>query len=166
MTTIPQLLKLLFSTFPPPASKDGDAQLAAYAIALDGHDLRDIEAAVHKLIRGEIAGHNQSFAPTSAVLGAAVIKCRDDRQRHERLVTPPRRLPEPAISDEERARVATKFSELLGKMDETKKPERVAEDKAYWKRINDYFAPDMSPDVAKRRLRIESGAPEGDRDVA
>lgn len=164
MTTIPQLLKLLFSTLPP-VSGDGDAALSAYAIALDGHDLRDIEEAIHKLIRGEFPGHNHSFAPSAPVLGAAVIKCRDRRVEHERLVTPPKRLPEPVISDEERARVSAGFRALSASMDDLKKPERVAEDREYWKRVNDYFVPDMTPDAMKRRLRIEVGDSDAEGDM-
>lgn len=164
--TIPNLLKLLFSTFPPPPTDDAEAQLAAYAVALDGHDPRDIEAGIRKLIRGETPSHvNKAFAPTAAIVGETVQACRDARLRHERLITPPKRLPEPEISPEERARVAAGFAELRAKMEDTKKPERVEEDKAYWKRVNDYFELDMSPDAVKRRLRIESADSDAEGDM-
>lgn len=166
MTTIPNLLKLLFSTFPPPLTDDSEAQIGAYAVALDGHDLRDIEAGVRKLIRGEVEVHqNKAFAPTAAILGEAVRQCQIRRLEHERLVTPPKRLPEPVISDEERARVKAKFDELREGMDDTRKPERVADDRAYWQRANDYFAPDTTtPNVMLRRLRIIPSEPAIDED--
>ncbi len=115
MTTIPNLLKLLFSTFPPPPSEDGDAQLAAYALALDGHAEQDIEAAVRKLIRGEVPGHNQSFAPSAAMLGSVVIERRNHRIDIESRSFVRNQLPAPSIerTDESRARVAAKLQEGL-----------------------------------------------------
>lgn len=116
--TIPDLLKLLFSTFPPASSGDTEAQLAAYAIAIDGHDLRDIEAAVHRFIRGEVAGHNPSFAPTAASLGAAVIERRNHRLDAESRNYVRNQLPAPTIerTPESRERVAAKLREGIANL--------------------------------------------------
>lgn len=105
--TIPDLLKLLFSTFPPASSGEQETQLEAYALALDGHDVRDIEAAVHKLIRGEVAGHNPSFAPSAAMLGSVVRERMNDRLDSEHRRRPPA-LPKPDVvrTPESMARVA------------------------------------------------------------
>jgi len=108
-------LKVLFSTFPP---QPGDlaAQIEAYGIALEGHDPRDIEAAVRRFIRGEVEGHNQSFPPTAAKLGGVVRKCMADRldsEQRDRLSRP--QLPPPLVekSAESQARVLQKTQQAI-----------------------------------------------------
>ena len=111
MATIPELLELLFSTLPPPkGTADMTTQIRAYGMALDGHDIRDIEAAVRSLIRGEVDWHNGAFAPSAPLLGAAVreaMYARLERERREKpyvapaLASPDRDEPTP----EEKARV-------------------------------------------------------------
>lgn len=91
MTTIAHQLKVLFATFPP-QSGDVDAQIEAHGIALEGHDPRDIEAAIRKFLRGEVADHNASFAPSAPKLGTVVRQCMSDRLDHERRSNPPKML--------------------------------------------------------------------------
>jgi hypothetical protein len=106
MTDLPRQLQMLFATVPPRAGDDVSAQLEAYAVAIDGHDLRDIDAAIRRLLRGEVAGHNPSFAPSAALLGKVVGQCMTDRLDSERRARKPA-LPPPAIerSPESIARV-------------------------------------------------------------
>lgn len=113
--SIPHQLKVLFSTFP---QQPGDlaAQIEAYGIALEGHDPRDIEAAVRRFIRGEVDGHNQSFPPTASKLGGVVRRCLADRldsEHRERMSQP--QLPPPEIpkSRESRMRVLQKTEETV-----------------------------------------------------
>lgn len=114
--TIPNLLKLLFSTFPPLPSEDGDAQLAAYAVAVNGHDIRDIEQAVHKLIRGEVAGHNPSFAPSAALLGAVIRERMNWRLDAEKRRNPVLMKPDIVHTPESRARVKALVEETARRL--------------------------------------------------
>jgi len=116
--SIPHQLKVLFSTFP---QQPGDlaAQIEAYGIALEGHDPRDIQAAVRRFIRGEVEGHNQSFPPTASKMGGVVRKCMADRlddEHRERMSQP--QLPPPEIpkSAESRQRVLRKAEETVQRL--------------------------------------------------
>jgi len=105
-------MKVLFATFP---QQPGDlaAQLEAYSIALDGHDERDIAAAVRRFIRGEVTGHNPSFPPTASKLGAEVRVCMNGRLDAEHRNRPPE-LPAPLIekTPEQRAKVEAVLEEV------------------------------------------------------
>lgn len=102
---------MLFSTFPSAHGVEREKQMQAYAVALDGHDLRDIEAAIWRLIRGEIDWHNGQFAPSAPLLGSVVVKMRDERNRRAKLMrtyATPTALPSPDVppaTPESRARV-------------------------------------------------------------
>jgi hypothetical protein len=113
MTDLPRQFQVLFATFPPPAG-DLAAQLEAYSRAITGHDMRDIDAAIDRFIRGEVDNHNPSFAPSASLVGNTVRKCRDDRLDSERRHTPPA-LPPPDIekSPESRARVKAMTEALI-----------------------------------------------------
>lgn len=73
----------MFSTYPRSDTTDRKSQVAAYALALEGHDPRDVEAAIRKLMRGEVDWHNAEFPPSAPLLGTVVIACRDERLDRE-----------------------------------------------------------------------------------
>lgn len=162
------LLKLLFATFPPQTG-DLQAMLEAYDLALEGHDERDIETAVRRFIRGEVAGHNANFAPTAAKLGEAVRAAMNDRLDHEHRHKPPP-LPPPDIekTPESRARVAAMVNELIERTAAQNRTDDAAKIKAaQWAKTNARFTPDMDPDAMRQRLMpYASGDEDGDRDVA
>lgn len=92
------------------------AQLEAYGISLEGHDERDIGAAVRRFIRGEVDGHNQSFPPTASKLGGVVRKCLMDRldsEERDRLSRPALPPPEIDKSDLSRERVRLKMDAAI-----------------------------------------------------
>lgn len=99
-------MEILFASCPPQAGEI-EAQMIAYGIALEGHDPRDIEAAIRCFIRGEVNGHNPSFAPAASRLGAQVRKCMNDRLDSEARAKP-LALPEPevVVDPEARRRIA------------------------------------------------------------
>jgi hypothetical protein len=143
--TIPHQLKVLFSTFPP---QPGDlaAQIEAYGIALEGHDPRDIEAAVRRFIRGEVDGHNQSFPPTASKLGGVVRQClaeRLDSEHRARMAQP--QLPPPDIE----------------KTTEGRQRVRALTEKA----IKDLSEKMLTPD-ARRSHRFTAGDRDGHEDAA
>jgi hypothetical protein len=169
MNDIPRQLTILFSTFPPQPG-ELEAQIEAYGIALEGHDVQDIEAAIRRFIRGEVEGHNQSFPPTAAKLGAVVHECmhkRLDALNLEKRLHP--RLPAPDIehSPESIARVRAMVADLVPKLrtkDAADEVRKAAEQKRWQERMDARFIPDETPEAMKARLHI--GDPEGDRDVA
>lgn len=166
MTTIPNLLKLLFSSFPPPPTDDADAALASYVLALDGYDLRDIEVAVKRLIRGEVPAHsNKAFAPTSAVLGAAVIEARNKRLESESRGYVRNQLPPPTVerTDESRARVLAQMQQFTATNGEA---ERIAEDarREGWAKVNARFDADLAAMPVSDRLK-RLGYTTGDSDA-
>jgi hypothetical protein len=160
MSDVQKQLKLLFSTFPPPPGDNLAAQLEAYAIALDGHDMRDIEAAVTRLIRGEVAGHNQSFAPSAATLGAAVIERRNHRLDIESRNYVRNQLPAPTVerTPESRARVAAMMQQAVaGLASELRTPDAEAErrKRAFQSRVFDRFDPPQTDEDVRKRLGFE-----------
>lgn len=156
--TIPSLLELLFSTFPSAQGVDRAAQMQAYAVALDGHDMRDIEAAIWRLIRGEIEWHNGQFAPSAPLLGGVVVKMRDERLRHDKLMRtytqPALQKPDvPPPTPEEKARAKAALDAFMAqhrapKMgDEAKKAEE-------WSRVHVRFdEPQDAASLTKRLLK-------------
>ena len=78
-------------------------------MALEGYEHQDIEAAIRKLIRGEVDWHNSEFAPSAPLLGTVVIACRDERldreQRDRRYSQPQITARQEEHSPESRARV-------------------------------------------------------------
>lgn len=123
------LLKLLFATFPP---QTGDlvAMMQAYEMSLSGHDKRDVEAAVNRLVRGEVPEHNPSFAPSASLLGAVVRKCMNDRLDSERRARKPA-LPPPDVvrTPESRERVRRLAEEAIRKLGGTMRTEDAERDK-------------------------------------
>lgn len=99
----------MFSTYPRSDTTDRKSQVAAYALALEGHDPRDVEAAIRKLMRGEVDWHNSEFPPSAPLLGTVVIACRDERldreQRQRRYNQPQITARQEEHSPESRARV-------------------------------------------------------------
>lgn len=144
--TIQNQLKLLFATFPPPPGDEVGDQLQAYAIALEGHTLDDVEAAVRKFLRGEVVGHNQSFAPSASLLGGAVRQCLHDRldaehrERRRRPALPP---PDIAKTPESQARVKAMTDRIVkGLASSLRTDEAEAEHQrqlAQLRKTNDYF---------------------------
>lgn len=117
---------MLFATFP---AQPGDltAQLEAYGIALEGHDRRDIAAAVRRFIRGEVDGHNQSFPPTASKLGGVTRSCmieRLDAERRQRLKTPALPPPDVRKTPEQRARVKAVLEEVSANLEKMSLRER------------------------------------------
>jgi hypothetical protein len=163
------LLKLLFATFPPQTG-DLAAMMDAYDLAIEGHDPRDVDAAVRKFVRGEVEGHNPSFAPSAALLGSAIRKCMNDRLDSDRRAQRPA-LPRPDIpkTDESRERVralaAKEIARLASDM-RTDDARRDSERKQFMGRVNERFYPEMDEKAMKRRLGFVAGDPEGDADVA
>lgn len=96
---------MLFSTFPAPAGNP-DAQRAAYALALKGHEAIDVEAAIMRFIRGEVEWHNKAFAPSASLLGGEVNACRNERLESARRARPvPSAPPSVGHSPDSRDRV-------------------------------------------------------------
>jgi hypothetical protein len=169
MQTVSNLMNLLFATFPPPPGADVAAQLEAYSIALEGHDVGDIEAAVRKLIRGEVAGHNQSFAPSAATLGAVVIERRNHRLDVASRGYIRNQLPAPTIerTDDSRARVAALVKAVTTVDTEA---ERIAEDarREGWAKVSARFDADLDalPDSERlKRLGYTTGDSDADGDM-
>ncbi len=84
-----------------------DQVINAYVAALEGLPLEAVRRACGAYSRGEIEGHNHAFPPSAAELTRASL----------RFVPKPvlAALPEPAekqLSEEDRKRMAQKFSEL------------------------------------------------------
>lgn len=103
------------------------AQIEAYGMALDGHDVRDIESAVRRFIRGEVAGHNPTFCPSAAKVGATVRQCmaeRLDSENRERMKRP--QLPPPDIekTPAERKRVKDLVASTIAKLSDKSLPDR------------------------------------------
>jgi hypothetical protein len=169
MTDLPRQFQILFATFPPPAG-DLTAQLEAYAMAIDGRDLRDIDSAIKRFLRGEVEGHNPAFAPSAALVGSAVRKCMDERLDSERRAMKPA-LPPPDIvhSPESQARVKAMAAEAIANLAASMRTEDAKRDnerKQFMARVNQRFAPDQSEEALRLRLGFTSGDPEGDADVA
>jgi hypothetical protein len=168
MTTIPDLLKLLFSTFPPLPSDDTDAQLAAYSIAINGHDMRDIEGAVRNFLAGAAPGHNPAFLPSAPLLGSEVrrvMNLRLDSEARDRARRPA--LPPPLIehTPESQARVKAKAAELIASLASLSRTDDAAKIKAdRWAKTNDRFHPDMDQEAMRQRLGFTVG--DQDEDAA
>lgn len=152
---------MLFSTFPSGQGVDRAAQLQAYAVALDGHDMRDIETAIWRLIRGEIDWHNGAFAPSAPLLGGVVVKMRDDRLRHEKLMrtySTPNRLPSPEVAPatpESRARVKAMVEGFVKGAAATLRSEDAARDQRHddmVARTHRRFDPKLDAESVVRRL--------------
>jgi hypothetical protein len=172
MATIPDLLRLLFASFPA-SGGDSEAQLAAYALALDGHDMRDVETAVRKLVRGEYDWHNPAFAPSSAVLGSAVIQERDVRllsERRAKLRQPA--LPPPDIEktpeQRERARqMMQEFVERQAAIEASNQADTYEARRRQFECTNARFKPDLSDHaVMERLLGYSTGSPESEEHAA
>ena len=172
MATIPDLLRVLFSTFPA-SGGDNEAQVAAYALALDGHDMRDIETAFRKLIRGEYDWHNRAFAPSSAVLGSAVIQERDARlvsEKRSQLRTPALPPPDVVKTPEQRARALAMVNQFVAQQTELVEGETSEQTKRRQERyakVNARFKPDLSEAaVMERLLGYSTGSPESEEHAA
>jgi hypothetical protein len=169
MTDLPRQFQVLFATFPPPAG-DVNAQLEAYAVAIEGHDLRDIDQALRRFLRGEVPGHNAAFAPSAALVGAAIRQAMNDRLDSERRAQRPA-LPPPDIvhSPESQERVKAMAAEAIARLASdmrTEDAKRDSERKQFMGRVNERFYPEMDEQAVKRRLGFAAGDPEGDADVA
>lgn len=145
----------MFSTFPSAQGVDRATQMKAYAVALDGHDLRDIQTAIWRMIRGEIDWHNGQFAPSAPLLGGVVVKMRDERLRHEKLMrtySTPTALPSPDVrrpTPEERARVKAMVAGFVEKHDSKAQDQAKRFDD--WGRLHARFDPAQDgPSLTKR----------------
>lgn len=172
MATIPDLLRVLFSTFPA-SGGDNEAQVAAYALALDGHDMRDIETAFRKLIRGEYDWHNRAFAPSSAILGSAVIQERDARlvsEKRSQLRQPALPPPDVAKTPEQRERalrLMNEFIETQAAIEASNAADTYQARRERFQRANARFKPDMSDAaVMERLLGYSTGSPESEEHAA
>lgn len=172
MATIPDLLRVLFSTFPA-SGGDNEAQVAAYALALDGHDMRDIETAFRKLIRGEYDWHNRAFAPSSAILGSAVIQERDARllsEKRAQLRYPALPPPDVVKTPEQRARALAMVNQFVAQQSELIEGETSEQTKRRqerYARVNARFKPDLSEAaVMERLLGYSTGSPESEEFAA
>jgi hypothetical protein len=56
----------MLSGFPASANTDADIQLRAYLMAVDGLEPAALARAAQRFMRGEVGGHNRSFAPSCA----------------------------------------------------------------------------------------------------
>lgn len=162
--TIPSLLELLFSTFPSGQGVDRAAQMQAYVVALDGHDMRDIETAIWRLIRGEIDWHNGAFAPSAPLLGNVVAKMRDERYRRakfDRTYATPVALPSPDVerTPESQARVKAMVEGFVKSVAEalsTEDAKRAAGHNDLVKRTHRRFDPDQDgPSLNSRLMGVE-----------
>lgn len=149
----------MFSSFPPPPGDDLPAQLEAYAIALDGRDLRDIEAAVHRLLRGDVPGHNPSFAPSPALLGSAVRECMNSRLDRDSRNYVRNQLPPPTIerTPESQARVAALMkaaADSLASELRTPDAEEARRKQAFQSKVFDRFDPPQSEADMRHRLHL------------
>jgi hypothetical protein len=114
--TLPAKFQTLFATYPTNGN-DLKAQIEAYSEAIKGHDIRDIEKAISRFLRGEVDGHNPAFAPTAPQVGAAVRKAMHDRldlERAQKPYLPPPTLPPP--DPESVARVQAMLSKAVAHM--------------------------------------------------
>lgn len=166
------MLRLLFASFPA-SGGDSEAQLAAYALALDAHDMRNIETAVRKLVRGEYDWHNRAFAPSSAVLGAAVIQERDARlvsERRSQLRQPALPPPDVVKTPEQRARalrLMQEFVETQAAIEASNAADTYQARRERFQRANARFKPDMSDQaVMERLLGYSTGSPESEEHAA
>ena len=163
MSTPSHYLKLLFSTFPQ-QSGDLAAQVEAHAMALDGHDLRDIKAAVERFIRGSVSDHNPNFAPSAPLLGKVVRQCMNDRLDHERRTNPPRMIEhhevEKSLPESGRAAFVKRELARAGVMLPDKRSPDAMKPFKYGR------DPDMSAEAVSRRLGYSVGDPEGDEAAA
>ena len=163
-------MQMLFATFPPQAGEI-DAQMAAYAMAVDGYDIRDIDAAVRAIVRGETDWHNKTWAPSAALLSTEIRKRMDRRLRLEQYDRP--RLPPPDVpkSAASRGRVLARMAETVGHLDavmSADEVEQLAASVARAKRVAARFTPDQDPEAMAKRLhlRTEHYWSAGDEDAA
>lgn len=160
----------LFRTYPSFQAGAADDALRVYFEAVESYQTQDIETAVANFLAGNAPGvTNFAFAPPAPLFAAECRRVMNLRLDSERRSKRPLALPEPSISEAERARVAEGFKMLLAELDPAGTPDeakRESEHQAYWAKVNARFAPDQSDDAMRRRLHLEIGDPEGDREVA
>lgn len=165
------MLRLLFASFPA-SGGDSEGQLAAYAMALDGHDLRDIETAIRKLVRGEYQWHNQAFAPSSAILGSAVSGERNRRLESERRqnMRESLALPAPTIehTPEQRERAKAMVEQFVADQQRIAGDDQTEQKRRdQFAKVNAYFMPEQSERaIAERLLGYSTGSPESEEHAA
>lgn len=96
-------LRALFAAWPSDRG-DGTGLTEAYIIAIQGYSLKAIDAAVRRIIRGEVADVDPRFLPTPAQLGNVVAYC----EKLYEPVAPRQALPAPGDAvrtPEEQARI-------------------------------------------------------------
>ncbi len=132
--------------------------MKAYAVALDGHDMRDIEVAIWRLIRGEIDWHNGQYSPSAPLLGGVVVKARNQRleseSRTKRYTIPSLPKPDvPAATPEERQRVAARLARFDAEMAalDTERPTEASRAE-HWSKVQVRFNPPQDPASLMKRL--------------
>lgn len=60
------IIAAMLSGFPASGATDADVQLRAYLMAVGGIDPEALARAAQRFMRGEVGGHNRSFAPSCA----------------------------------------------------------------------------------------------------
>lgn len=104
-------LRALFAAWPSDRG-DGTGLTEAYIIAIQGYSLKAIDAAVRRIIRGEVADVDPRFLPTPAQLGNVVAYC----EKLYEPVAPRQALPAPVRpepTEEERQRVADRVRQWV-----------------------------------------------------
>jgi len=135
--------------------------------------MRDIETAVRKLVRGEYDWHNRAFAPSSAILGSAVIQERDARlfsERRSQLRQPALPPPDVVKTPEQRARALAMVNQFVAEQTELIEGETSEQTKRRQERyakVNARFKPDLSEAaVMERLLGYSTGSPESEEFAA
>jgi hypothetical protein len=91
----------MLSGFPASAGTDPDMQIRAYLMASGGIEPEALARAAGRFMRGEVAGHNNAFAPSCAEFAE---ECRFQQmsiaaERRPR-IEPPEEKPQPKVSAE------------------------------------------------------------------
>lgn len=133
-----------------------------YLTAIDGFDIGLVEAGVDIALRGELPGHDMSFAPTAPQFATC---CRMAAERAARTAylsrvrTPALPAPDIVHTDEERARAKTKVAEFVASVsDDPLNEEAIAIRNARWAKVNARFDPPQDDDSLTDRLHLKRGA--------
>jgi hypothetical protein len=136
--------------------------------AVEVYDAGDIEEAVNRFLRGQVDWHNQSFAPSAAMLGSEAKRLRDARLEsaaRERRMRPA--LPPPDIekTPEQRAKAAEMVKNFVASVS----PDVVDADaalraKSQWAKVNARFMPEQTEEAIRQRCMSEWEASVGASD--
>lgn len=127
-------------------SSDPRTMARVYIFAVEDQPLWAIEHAALRFLKGQVVGRHDAFPPSTAEFSSEVCRLVRDEEEHQRLRAPPKFLPAPEISDEERARVSAGLQELAAEIragsDEAEEKRR-ARHRAFMAKVAEHFRPKL-----------------------